>query len=128
MHSHTYSGNPLGCAVALGVLRIFQTQSVLRQVQEKSQWLTTRFQEVLGENPHVGEIRHIGFIYALELVENFQDNRVGYKIYKKALEQGLILRPQGNVIYFNPPLNIKKRELSLAMRRTQEFIKEVLLS
>ena len=40
---------------------------------------------------------------------------MGYRLYKKALERGLVLRPLGDVLYFNPPLNITREELGQAM-------------
>ena len=43
------------------------------------------------------------------------DKRMGYQIYKKALENGLILRPLGNVLYFNPALIITKEQLDTAV-------------
>lgn len=52
--------------------------------------------------------------------------RTGYQIYKKALKNGLILRPLGDVIYFNPPLNIQKNEMDEAIKRCVKSIDEVL--
>ena len=71
---------------------------------------------------NVGEIRHIGLINAIELVkdksskEGFEgEKRIGYQIYKEALKLGLLLRPLGNVLYFNPPLIINKEEIDKAV-------------
>ena len=54
------------------------------------------------------------------------DLRIGYQIYKKALEKGLILRPLGNVLYFNPPLTITEAELDEAVVICAEAIAEIL--
>ena len=61
-------------------------------------------------------------IHALELVADKKtkapfpaEKRLGYQFYRKALERGLVLRPQGNVMYFNPPLTITRGELTQAM-------------
>jgi len=87
----------------------------------------------LLDHPNVGEIRHIGLIHAIELVTDKQAKtgfepglRIGYQIYKKALEKGLILRPLGNVLYFNPPLTITEAELDEAIAICAEAIAEVL--
>lgn len=52
--------------------------------------------------------------------------RISYQIYKKALGKGLILRPLGNVLYFNPPLIINEEELDKAVVICAESIKEVI--
>ena len=95
-------------------------------------FLTEKLAERLGSHPHVGEIRHIGLIHALELVEDKAskkgyppEERVGYQVYKKALERGLILRPLGNVLYFNPPLIINEDELEQAVTRCVSAIEAV---
>lgn len=53
------------------------------------------------------------------------EERVGYQVYKKALERGLILRPLGNVLYFNPPLIINEDELEQAVTRCVSAIEAV---
>lgn len=133
VHSHTYAGNPLGCAAAHGVLDVMEHEHILEKAAQTAQWLTGRMEETFGGHPHVGEIRHIGLIHAMELVADkktktpFDEKlRIGYAIYKKALEKGLVLRPLGDVLYFNPPLNISKEELDTAIRITGEAMEEVL--
>ena len=54
------------------------------------------------------------------------DLRIGYEIYKKALTHGLLLRPLGNVIYFNPPLNIENKDLDKAIALAKQSMDEVL--
>ena len=122
MHSHTYSGNPLGCAAALAVQKVLRNQNILEKARKTTVYLHEKLSESLKNHPNVGEIRHIGLINAIELVkdkktkESFDPKlRVGYQIYKKALNLGLILRPLGDVIYFNPPLNISKSEVDEAI-------------
>ena len=122
MHSHTYSGNPLGCAAALAVQKVLRDQNILEKARKTAVYLHEKLSESLKNHPNVGEIRHIGLINAIELVkdkktkESFDPKlRVGYQIYKKALNLGLILRPLGDVIYFNPPLNISKSEVDEAI-------------
>ena len=133
LHSHTYAGNPLGCAAALAVQKIFREQPILQTAQENADWLTKEMQHAIGSHPHVGEIRHLGLIHAVELVkapavkEPFDaKKRIGYAIYKKALSYGLVLRPLGDVLYFNPPLNITRKELSMAIEIMQKAMTDVL--
>ena len=133
MHSHTYAGNPLGCSAALAVLDILDEENILERAEETASWLSARMEETFGAHPNVGEIRHIGLIHAVELVEDRAakrpfdgGRRLGYAIYRCALRHGLLLRPLGDVLYFNPPLNIGRDDLDTAIARMQQSMDEVL--
>jgi adenosylmethionine-8-amino-7-oxononanoate aminotransferase len=133
LHSHTYAGNPLGCAAALAVQKILREEPVIETANKNAVWLTQELEQAFETHPHVGEIRHIGLIHAIELVkdpktkEPFDSRkRVGYEIYKHALRHGLLLRPLGNVLYFNPPLNIAREELQTAINIARQSVREVL--
>ena len=133
MHSHTYAGNPLGCAAALAVLDILDEENILERAENTAAWLTKRMTEAFGTHPNVGEIRHIGLIHAVELVEDRAEKRpfdgkrrLGYAIYRRALKHGLLLRPLGDVLYFNPPLNISRDDLEIAIEHMKLSMDEVL--
>ncbi len=133
MHSHTYSGNPLGAACANTVIDILQEENIIENAQITAEYLTKAFNHKFSNHKNVGEIRHIGLIHAVELVKNKQtkepfesSRRIGYEIYKKALKNGLILRPLGNVIYFNPPLIITKEQLDKALNIAYNALKDIL--
>lgn len=133
MHSHTYSGNPLGCAAALAVQKILKEDSVIEKAQCTAKVLNDKLNEEFINHKNVGEIRSIGLINAIELVEDkknkigFDSNlRMGYQIYKKAIEYGLILRPLGNVLYFNPPLIINEEEALEAVYRCKKAVFDIL--
>ncbi len=133
MHSHTYAGNPLACSAALEVLKILHEENIIEQANEKAKYFNKIICEKFLPITNVGEVRSIGLINAIELVKNKQTKepldytkRTGYQIYKKALEKGVLLRPLGDVIYFNPPLIIKKVDMDLVTDIALESIKEVL--
>ncbi len=133
MHSHTYSGNPLGCSAALAVQKILREDQILEDAEKRAKYLNNKLNGALSDHPHIGEIRHIGLINAMELVtdKNTKEEydaklRIGYQIYKNALGKGLILRPLGNVLYFNPPLIINEEEIDKAVSICSESIKEVI--
>lgn len=133
MHSHTYSGNPLGCSAALAVQKILCEDNVLENASQNAVYLHNKLTNALKEHKNVGEIRHIGLINAIELVEDKTSKagfdsklRIGYQIYKKALEYGLILRPLGNVLYFNPPLIINKEEIDRSVDICTRAINDIL--
>lgn len=133
MHSHTYAGNPIGCATALAVLKIMKEEKILEHAAEKATYFHNALMDTFGSHKNIGEIRHIGLINAMELVTDKDkkigfdgDLRIGYEIYKKALTHGLLLRPLGNVIYFNPPLNIENKDLDKAIALAKQSMDEVL--
>ena len=133
VHSHTYAGNPLASAAALAVQRIFRTQPIFENASVNAKWLTARMEAELLPHPNVGEIRHIGLIHAFELVADKKTKaplpaakRTGYEIYRRALAHGLLLRPIGDVLYFNPPLNITQPEIDTALNLAKTALCEVL--
>ena len=133
VHSHTYAGNPMGCAIALTVLKIMKRDHILERVRENGNYLTELLGQALGNHKNVGEIRHIGLIHAIELVEDPKTKKAfdparrnGWHIFRKAMDLGLVLRPMGDVIYFNPPLNIEKEDLEKAVTMCKEAVETVL--
>lgn len=133
LHSHTYSGNPIGCRIALEVLRIFKDENILEMVNRKGEYLRKIAQELFKDHENIGEYRQIGMIGALEFVKNKEtkelfpsEERVGYEIYKIALKKGALLRPLGNVIYFMPPYIITEEEIDKMLNICKESIEEFL--
>ncbi|WP_099190773.1 adenosylmethionine--8-amino-7-oxononanoate transaminase [Tepidibacter mesophilus] len=131
LHSHSYSGNALGCAVAVETLDIFKDENIIEKNIIKSNLLTKKVHNILNELPHVGEYRQLGMIGAIELVKNKESkeafdwkSRVGYQIYKIALKKGVLLRPLGNVIYFMPPYVIDDKEMDLMVNTARDSIIE----
>jgi adenosylmethionine-8-amino-7-oxononanoate aminotransferase len=110
-YGHTYSGNPLGAAVALETLRVYEEEQVLAQAQRSAD-LLQQAQSRLSELSHVREVRSIGMVLALDL-EGAQGylERGGWGVYHEALLRGAYLRPLGNVVYVTPALNIHPRQL-----------------
>lgn len=123
IHSHTFSGNPLACAAALEVLNILDDEKIIEQANKKAQYFNELIKDTFVSNKFVGDIRNIGLINALEIVEDKKSKksfdstkRIGYKIYNEALRLGLLLRPIGDVMYFNPPLTITKKEMNSVVK------------
>lgn len=106
---------------------------ILEKVNENGIYLHDRLMKALGNHRHVGEIRHIGLINAIELVENKETKkafdpkkRIGWHIFRRAMDMGLVLRPMGDIIYFNPPLNIEKTDLDKAVELCRKAVVTVL--
>jgi len=131
IHSHTYSGNAMGCAIALENLRIFEEDNIIENNIEKGELIRKLTLEKAEGLMHVGEVRSIGMITAIEIVKDKENKesypfemRVGYEIYKIALKKGLVLRPIGNVLYFIPPYVINKEEIEFMVNTCFESIEE----
>lgn len=118
MHSHTYSGNPLACCAAVEVLNILDDENIIPKAVENAKYFNKIINEKFAGLPYVGEIRHIGLVNAIEIVKDKKTKqafssslRIGYQIYKRALKKGVLLRPLGDIIYFNPPLIIQPDDM-----------------
>lgn len=133
MHSHTYAGNPLACSAAIEVLKILRDENIIEKANKKAIYFNEIIKEKFLSLKNVGEVRSIGLINAIELVKDKNTkealeskNRTGYQIYKKALEKGVLLRPLGDVIYFNPPLIIEKEDMDYVTNIALECINKIL--
>ena len=130
-HGHSYTGNPLGCAVALANLDVFDKEDTLDRLQPKIAALT-RLLKPLRDHPHVGDIRQIGLVVGIELVRNRETKapyplaeRVGMRVGEEARMLGLLIRPLGNIIVLMPPLSTTLPELRKMMEIVTKAIKAV---
>ena len=117
LHSHSYTGNALGCRAALATLDIFASDDVLGNNRRLAAHMAART-AALEDHPHVAEVRQTGMILAIELVADkarrrpfpWQERR-GLRVYRHGLENGALLRPLGDVVYFMPPYVITPAEI-----------------
>lgn len=129
-HGHSYTGNPLGCALGLEVLALFREEGLLEQLPPKVETLQRGFEQ-LGTLPQVGDKRGVGLIAAVELYQEVAtrtaypfEARMGQKVCRAALEQGLFVRPLGDVIYLLPPLSITEAELAWSVEVLERCIRQ----
>ena len=122
LHSHSYTGNPLACSAALATLDIFTAENVIEENRPKAAYLG-RLARELENHEHVAEVRQCGMIVAIEFVKNKRSRepypwteRRGQRLYRHALEHGVLLRPIGNVVYFMPPYIVSEAEMDLMVR------------
>ena len=116
-HGHTYGGNPLGAAVALASLDVFDQEETLARLVPKVELLRKRLERI-GERPHVGNVRQSGLIAGIELVLDRStkapypwSEQVGSRVCSRARGEGLLIRPLGNVVVVMPPLSITLEQL-----------------
>jgi adenosylmethionine-8-amino-7-oxononanoate aminotransferase len=119
LHSHSYTGNPLACRVALETLAIFRDEPVLETNRQLAAHLAKRLAP-LRDHRHVADVRQTGMIAAVELVADKPSRRPypaserrGLRVYLHGLENGVLLRPLGNIVYFMPPYVVTTQELDL---------------
>lgn len=131
IHSHTYAGNAMACAAACEILNIFEDENIIEKNRHKAKLIKKLVIERAKDSPFIGDIRQIGMITAIELVKdkNMKESfswkeRVGYEIYKIALNKGLLLRPIGDVLYFMPPYVIEKIDIEYMVDKCFESINE----
>lgn len=125
LHSHTYSGNPIGCRIAVEVLKIFKEENILKQVNKKAEYLAKKVFDTFKNETYIYDIRNIGMIAAIE-VKNEKNIRLSKEVFNKAAQKGLLLRPIGNTVYFLPPYIITEEEIDFMVETTKEVIEEIL--
>ena len=128
-HGHTYTANPVAISAALATLEIFKKEKTLDKIKK----VIPAFHEGLKKFkalPFVGDVRYIGMIGAIELVSDKNtkkpfgfNERVGAEIYAKGLEEGIILRPLGNIVYFYLPLCLNKKDVTVILKKAFKIIK-----
>ena len=130
-HGHTYTGNQLACAAAIANIDLFKKEKTLQKMQKKIEILRKELDKT-KEFHHVGDIRQKGFMAGIELVKNKKtkepyplEERMGWKVCLKARENGVIIRPLGDVVVLMPPLSISQQELKSLVRITAEAVRVV---
>ncbi|MEW9701116.1 adenosylmethionine--8-amino-7-oxononanoate transaminase [Paenibacillus sp. SI8] len=116
-HGHSFTGNPLGCAVALASLKLMEERNMVEGVRAKASYVENKL-AALKDRPHVGEIRQQGLMVGIELVRDKVSRepydwaeRIGVRTSLRARELGMLTRPLGNVVVFIPPLASSEAEL-----------------
>jgi len=118
-HGHSYTANPLACAVGLASLDIFRDEDVLGRIARLEAQLRAGL-EPLRELPWVGDVRVLGGVGVVELAPapggaGGYFDEVGPRVARAFLDRGLLIRPLGNVVYFMPPYAITDDETAWAL-------------
>ncbi|HEY7449555.1 MAG TPA: adenosylmethionine--8-amino-7-oxononanoate transaminase [Vicinamibacterales bacterium] len=124
-HGHSFTANPLACAVAVASLDLFRTEAVLERVTALEALFRTRLQP-LRHLPGVADVRVIGGVGILELDVSEGDPgylaNVGPALARQFLSRNLLLRPLGNVLYFMPPYVITDEEANWALDQISDVV------
>jgi len=130
-HGHTYTANPVACSAGLASLKIFKEEKTMQKLSKLVPFFH-RGLEKFRDLDLVGDVRHIGFIAAMELVKDKKTKkgfglkrRMGLEVYRRALKENLVLRPLGDVIYLFLPLCTSKAQIKDILERTYAVIKSL---
>lgn len=132
MHAYTYSGHPVGCAVALANLDIIEREGLIAQATELGQRLRAGL-ETLRSHRHVGDVRGQGLMAAVELVadratkaEFAPQEKVGPRVHAATQERGLFTRLRGDVYNLAPPFVTSPDQIDRMVSILGESIEAVL--
>jgi 4-aminobutyrate--pyruvate transaminase len=127
-HGFTYGGHPLGCALGVKAIEIYQKRDIIGHVRTLMPVFEKRMKR-LAEHPLVGEARYCGLVGGVELVADKRTKRsfgpkegVGAQMAKFAEDHGAILRAMGDTIGFCPPMIITEAELNELFDRTEKAL------
>ena len=118
LHSHSYTGNALACRAALATLAIFEQDNVMVKNHAKTAYINNQISTWNGMP--IANVRNQGMIWAFDMqTKNLQFQQ---HFYQRALSQGLLLRPIGNVVYWMPPYVISQDEMDFMVNTTKELV------
>ena len=124
LHSHSYTGNPIACAVANAVLDIFETDNVIAANREKSALMKKEL-ERFKTLANAENIRQCGMVAAFDITGYAPSDRIGLKVYQYGLDNGVLLRPLGHTVYFMPPYTINGEEMKKMFDVAYEAVKHL---
>ena len=132
MHAFTYSGHPVGCAVALANLDIIEREGLVEQAAALGQRLLAGL-KTLESHPHVGEVRGQGLMCAVELVADKKSKaefppaeKIGARVHAATQERGLFTRLRGDVYNLAPPFVTSAAQIDRMVEILGESIRAVL--
>ncbi len=129
-HGHTFTGNPLACAVALESLRKLRALIGDGTLARRAACFGREIARLAG-HPHVAGLRQRGFAAAIDIRKADgsaydPDLRAGLQVCLRARAHGLILRPLGDSLLVVPPLCLSEEEIPELVRRTRAAIDDAL--
>ncbi len=127
VHGYTYSGHPVACAVALKNLEVLKRDGIVARVKKKiAPYFQRRVRETFAGHPLVGEVRGVGMLAAMELVEDRDQRRpfprgrnVGIICRDHCFENGLVMRAIRDTMVLAPALIITEAEIEQMLRKAK---------
>jgi L-2,4-diaminobutyrate transaminase len=134
-HGWTYSAHPIGAAAAVANLKLIDSLGLVENAGTVGDYLNAAMQKAVGDHANVGEVRGIGMLCAVELIEDRATRKPFAPVGKmtaavvaQMARDGVIARamPQGDIIGFAPPLCLTHAEADQVVAATAAALKKVL--
>ena len=126
-HGHTFTANPTGCAAALASLELLEQEQTWNNINRIHQ-SHLAFQNKINKHSKITTTRVLGVIFALEITTNEETSYYGSirnKLYNFFIENGIILRPVGNIVYILPPYVITNEQLQKVYETIERVLDEI---
>jgi adenosylmethionine-8-amino-7-oxononanoate aminotransferase len=130
-HGFTASGHPVGCAIALKAIDVVMNEGLADNVNRLSPRLEAGLAEI-AKNPNIGELRGVGFMWALEAVKDKATKTpfdgslsVSERIANTCTDLGLICRPLGQSIVLCPPFILTEAQMDEMFEKLDAALKKV---
>lgn len=127
LHGHSFTGNPLACAAACVSFDLLENKNTWKSIKRISE-ANSKFLEEIKNHSKIKEIRCLGTILAIELTVTEGSsyfNSIRDEAYHFFLENGLWIRPLGNVIFVNPPYCLTQAEQNRIFAVLKSFLKKI---
>jgi alanine-glyoxylate transaminase/(R)-3-amino-2-methylpropionate-pyruvate transaminase len=122
LHLNTFGGNPISCAAGLAVLEVIDEEGLQENARAQGARLKNGLQDLMGRHPLVGDVRGMGLMLGVELVEDRESRKPARgattAVLEAAKEMGLLLGRgglDGNVLRIKPPLCITAEDVDYAL-------------
>ena len=126
-HGHTFTANPTGCAAAIASLELLQTEEMQENLIRINKHHLD-FESKITNHPRVETTRVLGVIFALEIKSERKESYYGTlrnKLYNFFIENGVVLRPVGNIVYILPPYIITDTQLQKVYQTIEDALENV---
>lgn len=127
LHGHSYTGNPMACAVSCASMDLFAKQETVESINRIVE-RNTEFKNKMESHSALKEVRQTGTIIALEIKtegESSYFSNVRNTAYDYFISNGILIRPLGNVIFMNPPYCITDEELAYCYEKIEKFLNQL---
>jgi adenosylmethionine-8-amino-7-oxononanoate aminotransferase len=133
MHAYTYSSHPVGCRVALANMDIIEREGLVVEAKRKGKKLLDGLRSAVASHPHVGDVRGLGMMCAVEIVKDKATkeeypaaDKVGARVHEETQKRGLFSRHRGDVFVLAPPLVSTDAEIDRIVNIMGESVLAVL--
>ena len=123
LHGHSFTGNPIACASACASLDIFEKEETWSNITRINEFLREK-KKLFESHSQIESVRMLGTIFAVELKTgegNTYFSGIRDQAYQFFIENGLLMRPLGNVIFLNPPYCITNEQMEKAFQKILEL-------